>query len=139
MFVQTFVKLTVTCFGYEFDFIHLSWEETTAATYVYICKLCKKKITTVSTRLRVNAYAWCNWISIERLCVYLRIREGGRRKKSLLLNVYARGITIRQARRTFDIINVHIHKKQLSFVFIFFSVFDSFNHLSSTTMKPIRS
>ena len=56
------------------------------------------------------------------VCVCVCAREQGRgrrRKKSLLLNVYARGITIRQARRTFDITNVHIHEKQLSFVFIF--------------------
>lgn len=42
------------------------------------------------------------------VCVYVRVGEQERKKKKpLLLNVYARGITIRQPRRTFDIIDIY--------------------------------
>lgn len=58
------------------------------------------------------------------VCVLANKRE---KKKPLLLNVYTRGIIIRQPRRTFDIIDIHIESNYLlSSSFLYIWQFQSF-------------
>jgi len=128
LFALTSVDFSVTCLAYEFYFIHLSWEKR-LLLYIVRSFVRRKLQQWAQGCVYSHMHDVIEYRSNACACMCLRTRE----KKPLLLNVYARGITVRQARRTFDIID--IHKKQLSFVFIFFYMFDSFNHLSSTTMK----
>jgi len=127
MFALASVDFSVTGLCYEFYFIHLSWEKKTAA----VCMS--------SVRRKLQQWAQgcvCSHMHdvIEyrsNACVCVREQE---KKNHCCWMCMLEGL-LYVKREEHSISSTHIHKKQLSFVFIFFYVFDSFNHLSSTTMK----
>jgi len=103
MFVMASVDLSVNCLASEFYFISFLMREETTATE------CKD-----SVRRKLQQWAQgCVYSHMHDVIeyrssayVYMYAYEQEKRK-SLLLNVYVRGINVRQARSIFDIIDIH--------------------------------